>query len=245
MKTAFRIGIFVLTLLMAFAVTSCTPVDEDYGVSSETPIVSNDSDDTGSLPTIRSTDGVMPKYVDISQYDEENYANVFLGKRFKFKITYAGTKFTVPTTYKTVTKNGWDLFETAEYDEESSIMAGETARVEFVNSDEIKISAVFYNPSTTSAKLKKCDIVKFIIENNSLFVPESEYGRFNVNSVTNHSAITDVIEALGAPSHFYARSANEYYLDYFISENNRRSGITVFIDPQEDSVTKIEFSNYK
>lgn len=50
-------------------------------------------------------------------------------------------------------------------------------------------------------------------------------------------AITDIIDTLGTPSHFYGISENNYYLDYFISRDDRRNGITVYIDPANDSIT--------
>ena len=58
-------------------------------------------------------------------------------------------------------------------------------------------------------------------------------------------AITDVIDTLGTPSHFYKVSDNSYYLDYFATKKDRRNGITVYINPAEDSITAIEFSFYK
>ena len=58
-------------------------------------------------------------------------------------------------------------------------------------------------------------------------------------------AITDVINTLGTPSHFYKVADNNYYLDYFITKKDRRNGITVYLDPVEDLVTAVEFSYYK
>ena len=58
-------------------------------------------------------------------------------------------------------------------------------------------------------------------------------------------AITDVINTLGTPSHFYKVSDNLYYLDYFITKKDRRNGITVYINPNEDNIVSIEFSYYK
>ncbi|MBP3600007.1 MAG: hypothetical protein J6J30_02885, partial [Clostridia bacterium] len=68
---------------------------------------------------------------------------------------------------------------------------------------------------------------------------------FNINGITNEMAITDIIHVLGTPSHFYAISDTSYYLDYFISKKDRRNGITVYINPVDDIITKIEFSYYK
>ena len=72
-----------------------------------------------------------------------------------------------------------------------------------------------------------------------------QYNEFSVNGVNNKMAITDIIDTLGTPSHFYGLAENNYYLDYFISKDDRRNGITVYIDPTNDSVTAIEFSYYK
>lgn len=246
MKSILKLSAIIFMLFIVLSVASCSPVDKNYGVSSEQDTAGDVTIQKveSQFPVIRSTDTVMPKFVDISRYDEENYSDIYLGRRFNFKVTYAGTKFTVPTTYKAITKNGWALAENSWYGEDSIILPNSTAKVECVNDEGIKITTLFHNPSKSSQSLKKCDIVKFIIESNALFDSSSEYGIFNVNGVTNHSAITDVIEALGAPSHFYAISQSEYYLDYFIDKNDRRNGITVYIDPQEDIVTKVEFTKY-
>ena len=107
-----------------------------------------------------------------------------------------------------------------------------------------KITAVFYNSKKSSVSLKKCPIVKFIIKQNGLIVPESQYGQFWINGISNVSAITDTIQFLGFPSHFYRISENKYYLDWFISEEDRRSGITVYVDTAEDHVDSIEFAYY-
>ena len=58
-------------------------------------------------------------------------------------------------------------------------------------------------------------------------------------------AITDIIEILGTPSHFYAVSNNNYYLDYFITKKDRRNSITIYVNPIDDVITKIEISYYK
>ena len=107
-----------------------------------------------------------------------------------------------------------------------------------------KLDAVFYNASNSSVELRNCRIVKFKISENNQFVEDSSYGQFFVNGVTNQSAITDIIEYLGAPSHFYAVNENEYYLDYFLSKDDLRSRITVYITPEEDCIKSIEFSKY-
>lgn len=242
-----RILSFILCCVLLLGLTACEKFDANYGKSSA--ILQSDDNASKNLseevkiPEIKSDDSVMPFYVDISLYDEENYADIYLGEKFEYKITYAGSALEVPSTYKDFTNDGWTLTESDEYNENSQILAGKSMTVEFVNEYGKKITAVFYNNKKSSAILKKCPIVKFIIKEN-IVDANSEYGQFFVNGVSNLSAITDIIECLGSPSHFYRVSENKYYLDWFITEKDRRSGITVYVDTAEDNIDSIEFSYY-
>lgn len=238
-----KILLLVLPVLFVMMFASCTKFDPNYGQSE--PQNAGDANlGEVKIPQIKSDDEVMPAYFDISLYDEENYADIYLGKKFKFKITYCGAQLEVPSSYKAMIRDGWTLVQSEEYSEDSQILAGKSLEAEFVNEYSNQIRAIFYNDSNASVTLKKCSIVKFIIPENILNNPESVYGQFWVNGVSNESAITDIIDYLGAPSHFYAVSENEYYLDYFINKNDKRSGITVYIDPANDCVNSIEFSSY-
>lgn len=236
-----------LCCLVVISLAACEKFDDNYGKSSAT----QKTDDGASkklsedikIPEIKSDDSVMPAYIDISLYDEENYADIYLGKDFEYKITYAGSALSVPSSYKNITKDGWSLVASDEYNEDSQILAGKSITVEFVNEYDKKITAVFYNNKKSSTALKKCPIVKFIIKEN-IIDANAQYGQFFVNGVNNVSAITDIIERLGSPSHFYCVSENKYYLDWFITESDRRSGITIYVDTAEDHIDSIEFSYY-
>ncbi len=238
----------VLCCVCLLSLAACEKFDENYGKSSakqeQQATDSKTSDKEIKIPEIKSDDSVMPTYVDISLYDEENYADIYLGKDFEYKITYVGSTFDVPSSYKNLTKDGWSLATTDEYNEDSQILAGKSITAEFVNEYNKKITAVFYNDKKSSVSLKKCPIVKFIIKENGLLNAESQYGQFWINGISNISAITDIIEYLGSPSHFYCVSENKYYLDWFITESDRRSGITVYVDTLEDHIDSIEFSYY-
>ena len=236
-----------LCCLFLIGLTACEKFDDDYGKSS---VKKEDvASDTSSvyedikIPEIKSDDSVMPTYIDISLYDEENYADIYLGKDFEYKITYVGSALEVPSSYKKMTKEGWLLIESDEYNEDSQVMAGKSLTVDFVNEYDKKLTAVFYNDKRSSASIKKCPIVKFIVKENTIDA-NAPYGQFWVNGVSNVSAITDIIECLGSPSHFYCVSENKYYLDWFITESDRRSGITIYIDTAEDHIDSIEFSYY-
>lgn len=248
MKNKFGLSAALITALTVLLFSACSPVDKDYAVSSEEPVSSISSVKTApegvNHPEIMSDDKIMPQFVDISVFDEENYSEVYLGKKFKFNVTYADDEFSVPTKLSALQKKGWSLTPSSQYDEESLIYACDYVQTVLEKEDGAKITATFYNSSNSSLKLEKCNIVKFKIEND-FYTSDGNYHKFNVNGINNNMAITDIIDTLGTPSHFYGIAENDYYLDYFISEKDRRNGITVYINPSEDSVTAIEFSYYK
>ena len=235
--------ILSLVLLVCVFLSSCSVFDKDYGKSM--PQEQYDGVDIAvKIPEIKSADEVMPTYFDISPYDEENYADIYLGKDFKYKATYSGSVLELPASYKKMIKSGWVLPEDSAMNDESKIMAGKSAQLSFKNEYGKYIIAVFYNKSNSSKSLSSCPIVKYIIEDNMIYSTDSIYGQFFINGISNDSAITDVIECLGAPSHFYRIDDNNYYLDYFLTENDKRSKITVYINIPGDCVTRLEFSLY-
>ena len=242
-----KLGLFavIITVFMILLLSACSPVDRDYAVSSEESVSSvKSAPEDVAHPEIMSDDKIMPQFVDISVFDEENYSEVYLGKRFKFNITYADDEFTVPTKLSVLKKKGWRLVENSQYDEESLVYACDYVQMVLQKDAGAKITATFYNSSNSSVQLKKCNIVKFKIENN-FYTNGEAFNEFNVNGINNKMAITDIIDTLGTPSHFYGTAENDYYLDYFISEKDRRNGITVYINPSEDSVNAVEFSYNK
>ncbi len=234
-----------LILVMVLSLCGCKVADDSYGVESE--VVSseeNDSAQSVSTPEITSLDNKMPKYFDISLFDEENYADIYLGKKFEINAVYANSYFSVPTTIDEIAKSGWQLQKGSDYDEKSLVYAKETVELVFVNEDGSKITALFYNSSNSSVRLLNCEIVKFTIKNSYLKNKEN-YDEFNVCGITNTSVITDIINVLGTPSHFYKKTDNTYYFDYFLEKRDRRNKIRIHINLLEDAVTEIEFSDYK
>ncbi len=244
-----KILILTISVIMLFSLTACDPVDKNFGVNSEQ---AKDSADTvfeadrnyKSDNPIMSSDRVMPKYFDISLFDEENYSDIYLGKKFEINAVFLGKELVVPTKLHLLEQAGWKLAEGNEYNANSLVFAYETIDAVFINEQGIKIDAQFYNSSRSSVKLSECYIVKFKIDNN-FYHSNDEYNSFNINGITNHMAVTDIIYTLGTPSHFYKVSDSCYYLDYFITKKDRRNGITVYINPIDDVITAIEFSYYK
>ena len=239
-----RILSVLLCLAITLSLSACGEFEEGGNSSVENTDTTSEEKTEIKIPEIKSDDTVMPSYVDISLYDEENYSDIYLGKNFKFKVTYAGSAIKLPWTYRDILEEGWILVPSDEYSENSQILAGKSITADFTNDYKKTITAVFYNGENSSVSLKECPIVKFIIKENGLNIPESKYGQFWVNGISNVSAITDIIECLGSPSHFYRVSENKYYLDWFISASDRRSGITVYVDTAEDHIDAIEFSLY-
>ena len=235
----------LISLIMIFSLAACNEVDPDYGVSEKKETTEDVVENKPVEETkIMSSDRVMSNYFDISLFDEENYAQIYLGKKFEIKATFAGGELPVPCKLDEIKKLGWELCEGNEYNENSLVFAYETITIVLQNQDGLKITAQMYNSSRSSVKLSKCYIVKFKIEND-FYVDSTNYTPFDINGITNNMAITDVINTLGTPSHFYAVSEDSYYLDYFITKRDRRNGITVYINPEDDNVTAIEFSFYK
>ncbi len=245
--TIFKKILTVLACLsLIFALTACSEIDLNYGVSEEkvTDETEQEVEDYEESTKIMSSDRVMSNYFDISLFDEENYSEVYLGKKFKIDAVLSGATLSVPAKLEEMETLGWTLAEGNEYNEKSLVFAYETIDVIFQNESGLKIKAQCYNSSRSSVKLSKCYVVKFYIENDFLSNSEN-YTPFNVSGITNTMAITDVVDTLGTPSHFYRVDENSYYLDYFISKRDRRNGITVYINPVDDTVTAVEFSFYK
>ena len=78
---ALTVSVTVLSL------SACAPVDKDYGVQSSEPVqvhkTAKKAPENVRRPAIMSDDKVMPHFVDISLFDEENYSSVYLGKKFR------------------------------------------------------------------------------------------------------------------------------------------------------------------
>ena len=83
---ALTVSVTVLSL------SACAPVDKDYGVQSSEPVQAHKTaikaPENVRRPVIMSDDKVMPRFVDISLFDEENYSSVYLGKKFRVNVTF-------------------------------------------------------------------------------------------------------------------------------------------------------------
>ena len=80
MKNKFVLSAALSLFWAALTLCSCSPVDKDYAVSSESSVssaLSVKSAPEGIVhPAIMSDDKIMPQFVDISVFDEENYYEV-------------------------------------------------------------------------------------------------------------------------------------------------------------------------
>lgn len=246
-----RLLLLLAAVLMLLSFSACSSVDKDYGESDDTSTVSSsdeasqpDSISESEEPKIMSSDRVMSKYFDISLFDEENYADIYLGSDFKIEAVYDGEELTLPVKIADIEESGWFLAEGNTYDANSLVFAYETIPAVVQNEDGLTLEVEFYNATRSSITLSECDIVKCRIEND-FYINHESYTKFDVNGINNQMAITDIIQTLGTPSHFYRVSDESYYFDYFITKTDRRNGITIYINPIDDSITSIEFSYYK
>lgn len=235
----------ILVISMILSLSCCSPIDDKYGVSSQP----QDTETVNypknvEIPKIKSTDTVMPLYFDISLYDEENYSKIYLGKRYEYNAQYDGVTIDVPTNYKTLNESGWQVVDSNAFGVDSTIKAGTLQKVVFTNGKSL-LSAYFHNEDDKTALLFDCDIIRLAIEENHIISHNTDFGWFNINGITNNSAITDIFFTLGAPSHFHADTETEYTLNWFKTEKDRRNKITISIDTENDCVTYIAISAYK
>ncbi len=244
MKKTVKLLSLMAAVVIALSFAGCSAV-EKANENENTTLSAKKDHSNIEIPEIKSEDEVMPIYLDLSIYDVENYADVYLGKSFDYKISYAGCELSLPTTADEMSEKGWSFMPDETITAESDVMAGKYQRAQFINSDGTQITAVFYNSDKSSRELFKCNIVKLIVSENNLNNPSSVYGEFRVSGVSNTSAITDVIEYLGTPSHFYAVSPDNYYLDYFLTKSDKRSKIRVYVNISDDSVEAIELSRFE
>lgn len=246
MKTLNKMSVVLLSAVVMVSLCACSAIDPNYGLSdtssTETSMVKQSNYDENTK--IMSSDRVMSTFFNISLFDEENYSEIYLGKKFEIEATYVGVTIPVPTKLNDMADIGWNLADGNEYNENSLVFSYETVDVVFQNAEGLKVEAQCYNSSRSSVKLSDCYVVKFRIEND-FYNDNANYNPFNINGVTNTMAVTDVIEVLGTPSHFYQVDDNNYYLDYFLTKRDRRNGITVYVNPTDDIVTAVEFSFYK
>ena len=239
MKLRNFLAVFLI-FAMLFSLSACKLSQNENTPSSN----DNKVEDAGSyneLPDIISLDKKMANYIDISLFDEENYSNIYLGKKFKFNVTYNDKKISVPTTLEELSKSEFKIQAESEYNENSYIFAKETITLKFADFNS-SFTALFYNSSNKSKRLNSCNIAKIRLENS---LNTRNIVHFNVNGINNYSTVTDVITILGTPSHFYAVTENNYYFDYFISKADRRNKIRVYVDLEDDFVSAVEISYYK
>ena len=242
-----RFSAFLLVTVMIVTLCACSKVDKDYGSESETSSKTNTSRSDKykdiEIPQISSDDTVMSKYLDISLYDVENYADIYLGKDFKYTIQYCGEEFKLPSNYKSMTENGWKLVNNT-ITAESIILAGNKNTYEFSNDQGKLLLCTFHNSGTSSVTLAECKIVKLEIKENVYETGNDNYCEFNVCGITNGSSINQIIENLGEPSHFYGVSEDLYYLDYFLNKKDKRDRITIYVNPADDCLISIAVSKY-
>ena len=79
----------LLSLVLMFTFAACSEMDPDYGQSekSNSAESAEEKSNYDENAKIMSSDRVMSNFFDISLFDEENYADIYLGKKFKIDAT--------------------------------------------------------------------------------------------------------------------------------------------------------------
>ncbi len=234
--------LFILVLVLTLTVlTACSEVDTS---SSETASKKN-SVDTGYKykdvipPEISSDDRVMSAFIDISLYNVENYAEIYLGKDFKINAVFDGITIKAPADFKFLTDNGFTVADNQAYNGKSLLYAGDKEYITFKSPSGNLLNALFYNDSAKSKAVEDCILVKYECQSN---FENNEH--LSVNGVSRSSALSEVITKLGYPSHFHKENDGQYSLDYFLDKKDLRNRITIYANTDEDTVTSVSFSDY-
>ena len=242
MKKSFgRIVVLVLALTLTL-LTACSEVETS---SSPKKASKSNSADAGYRykdvvpPEISSDDRVMSTFVDISLYNVENYAEIYLGKNFKITAEFDGIKITAPSDYKTLTDNGFTVAENQNYNGDSPLYAGDKQFITFKSPNGNYLNAEFYNDSAKSKAINECVLVKYECKNDDI-----NGACLTVNGISHSSSLSEVITKLGYPSHFHKEDNGLYSLDYFLDKKDLRNRITVYANTEEDTITSISFCDY-
>lgn len=244
MKRVMRISLTALLMLSLTLLGACSSVDTSSSTN-ETNTVSDTSYKYKDVvpPEISSDDRVMSVFFDITYYNVENYAEIYLGKDFKLSGEFDGIALEAPSNFETMTKKGFTVAEGNTLNGDSVIYAGDKKFITFKSPNGRLLSAEFFNDSAKSKKISDCLLVKF--DNNDKLDKDKEiYPYLSVNGISGTSSLSEVITKLGYPSHFHREGKDFYSLDFFLDKKDLRNRITVYVNPAEDIVTAVSFSNY-
>lgn len=247
MKKIFKTTFALLLTVGLIFLSACNPVEDSMGTPPEEEMETPQYKYKDIVPpSIPSDDRVMSVFFDITYYNVENYAEIYLGKDYKITGKFDGIKLEAPSDYNTLIKNGFVLADNADnngVDGDSIVYAGYKNTLTFKSPNGYNLDAVFYNDQAQSKKLSECTLVKYECKNDSNN-PETIKSLLSVNEISFASSLSEVITKLGYPSHFHKEDDNLYSLDYFLDKDDLRDRITVFAYPAEDSVTSISFCKY-
>lgn len=244
MKKFFRTTFLLFLSIGLVFLSACNPVEDSMGTPTEEEIETPKYKYKDVVPlSIPSDDRVMSVFFDITYYNVENYAEIYLGKDYKITGEFDGIKLTAPSDYSTLIKGGFVLDDKNDFSDKSIVYAGDKHTLTFKSPNGYTLDAVFYNDQAQSKKLSECILVKYECKNDSTD-PNTIKSLLSVNGISFSSSLSEVITKLGYPSHFHKENDNLYSLDYFLDKDDLRNRITVFAYPAEDSVTSISFCKY-
>ena len=246
MKKALKSLIVAILTLGILFLTSCSDVEKATKPATEKKTTESVEYKYKDIvpPEISSDDRVMTTFLDITYYNVENYAEIYLGNDYNVSAEFDGIKLSAPSDYETIIKSGFTLDENSEYSGDSVIYAGDKCFAYFKSPNGNTLVCEFYNDSAKSKQVKECLLIKYKCFNN-MSDAEQIFPYFYINGFSGSSSLSEVITKLGYPSHFHKESDNLYSLDYFFDKKDLRSRITVYAIPTEDTVTSVAYCNYK
>ena len=153
---------------------------------------------------IMSSDRVMSKYFDISLFDEENYSDIYLGKKFEIDAVFGDFNLEVPVKISRLEEQGWRLADGNEYDKQY----------------------VYDNEPIEQGKLKGVKFTSKTVKDNnneftSIFIPAAGYcGESLLNGIGADGELWS--SSLDGSSDDYARNLYFYYDGDVIEYSNSR-----------------------
>ena len=92
MRTLKKHFALLISLILIFGLCACSEIDPNYGVSesSDTSSIADTETDETEDTKIISSDRVMSNFFDISLFDEENYSEIYLCKKFRIDGVFGG-----------------------------------------------------------------------------------------------------------------------------------------------------------
>ena len=210
--------------------------------------------DTSNKSYITSKDAFVNKmtelldislYADLTESDNTSSKSYFYwldyGNKKEYDLDYKiklgdGTEFTMPITFSELEKKGWVLQESSDPDYEMEAGLMTFGIIENVAGKSLHVTA--YNPTDKTIAFKECTVIGVDAQQYSMFDPTEKLSDaidFTVcGSLTNASALEDIINKLGNPSSIDCTL-------HFDDGKYTHSDINITYEQKSSAYSKLEF----